>query len=128
MRDRSIGAKVYTRAYFNYRHAFQKANEAASRVRVVLNRKRLISLLEALDRICPDSSGEFPVFLEFTNAGDVLMKAQGHHGQRVLGFMKAYQGGEGAWMEPDAWERGMMNDPGVNPEAAPKRKPARRAP
>lgn len=119
MRDRTIGAKIYSRSYFDYRAAFQKATEAGTRARLVLNRKRLISLLEAMDKICPDSSGESPVYIDITRDDDILIKTEGHHGQRVIGFMKAYQGGEGTWMEPNDWEKKMTMQ-------AVKRKPNRR--
>lgn len=107
MRDRSIGAKIYSRTYFDYKSAFQKAAEAGAKARVVLNRKRLISLLETMDKICPDSSGESPVYLEITTADDILIKTEGHHGQRVIGFMKAYQDGESNWLSENKWEAKM---------------------
>lgn len=126
MRDRTIGAKVYTRAYFEYRKAFQKAAESGARVRVVLNRKRLISLLETLDKICPDSSGESPVYMEITRGDDIILKAEGNHGQRVLGFMKAYQGGEGNWLLDNDWERGMKSEGVSLVSGMPRRKPMKR--
>lgn len=126
MRDRSIGAKLFTRSYFEYRKAFQKAAESGARVRVVLNRKRLISLLTAIDKVAPDSSGESPVYMEITMGDDIVLKAEGDNGQRVLGFMKAYQGGEGNWLLDNAWEQGMKGRGEVAQVV--KRKPARRSP
>ncbi len=124
MRDRSIGAKVYARNYFDYRQPFAKASEEGARVRIVLNRKRLISLLTALDKICPDTSGESPVFMEIAMGDDIILKAEGNNGQRVLGFMKTYQGGEGDWMLDNDWEKGIL----YPRKPIEKRRPLRKVP
>ncbi len=120
MREKSIGAKVYARPYFAFRAAFTAAFGAGTACRGVLNRKRLTSLLVALDKICPDTSGEAPVYLEFTKGDDVLLRAEGHTGQRVLALMKAYSGAEGQWLPVGEWERAMSS------VEKPKRKPTRK--
>lgn len=108
IRKKKISAKVYPRDYFDYKEAFRKATKAKSQVRVVLNRKRLIEMLQAIDNVCQDGTGEAPVFIEFTDQGDILLRAQSlANDQRALAYMTSYKEEEGKWLEANEWERGI---------------------
>jgi hypothetical protein len=105
IRKKRISAKVYPREYFDYKEAFRKATKNKTQVRVVLNRKRLIEILQTIDNVCQDGTGEAPVFIEFTNDGDIILRAQSlANDQRALAYMTSYKEEEGKWLEPTEWE------------------------
>lgn len=108
-RKRTIAGKVYKRDYIPFRTVLQKARESEVVQRIELNRHRLRTLLEFMDKACPDASGEAPVYLEFTSNHDVIMRAVNPRtGQRALGYMSSYKDGE--WLEPDSWERNLTSE------------------
>jgi hypothetical protein len=77
--------------------------------RVVVNRRRLMALLKAVDTICPDSAGEVPVYLEFTSQDEIILRCENPaSGQRVLGVMGTYTGVEGKWPELGDWEKSFI--------------------
>jgi len=105
-RSRTIFAKLYDRAYIEFRKIFKRAAQAKSLHRVVLNRKRLINLLQTLDAVCADSSGESPIFVDLTDKNNIIVRAVNNiNGQRALGIMTAYKGEESKWMQPNLWEK-----------------------
>jgi hypothetical protein len=79
------------------------------RVRVCLNRKTLIELLQALEDACPDKGGENPIYLEFNPDGNgiVLRCVNRETGQRAIGAATTYNTG-GQWLPSDAWEQGVF--------------------
>lgn len=109
-RSRSISGKIYKKDFIDYKGVLRKARAAKVAVRVVLNRKRLRNLLDVIDKACPDSSGEAPVFLEFTDENDIFVRAvHPINGQRALGYMTSYKLDEGKWLWPDDWESKLTN-------------------
>lgn len=77
---------------------------------VCLNRDRLASLLDAFDKAAEDSSGESPVWLSFSNDGDVVLRGVNFKtGQRILGVMRAYKDDAAAVPALSAWEAGIMS-------------------
>jgi hypothetical protein len=116
-RLKSISGKVFSREFLDFRKVFKKAKSSPVKARVVLNRARLASLLEFFDKACPDSSNEAPVYLDFTEDGDILARVENATTQqRAIGFMTAYKAEEGVWMESDAWEEGLSGK--ESPEAS----------
>ena len=109
--------KLYTRAYLEYKRLFAEAmktctlNEEATvgNKRIVLNLKRLIVLLEAIAQVAPDSSGDNPVWVEFTKDNYIVIRAINMTmDQRAIGIMMPFTGVEGKWLEPNEWERGYL--------------------
>lgn len=108
-RNRSIVAQLYQRPYIDFKKVFELARAAPSKLQVVINRKRLINLLQVIDSICPDSSGESPIFVDFTDKNNIIIRAvNGTNGQRAMGVMTAYKGEEGKWMAANLWEKRIM--------------------
>lgn len=107
-RAKTITGARYTRGYVPYQKIVTKAVDSAKKksVRVVVNMKRLGHLLETIQKICPDGAGESPLFMEFGDAGEIIIRSINFvNGQRVIGIMSSYQGQEGKWLEYDAWEK-----------------------
>lgn len=70
---------------------------------VCLNRKRLLMLLDTMERAAEDSSGESPVWLSITEGGDVALRGINQRtGQRVIGYMHAYR--DVPELERSPWE------------------------
>ena len=103
-RKRQIDGKVYNGKYIPYRDILGKViTERENATRIVLNRKRLILLLSALDKCAEDESGEAGVFIEICPSGSVILRAANTKtGQRVLAVMS--QAKTENWPEPDEWE------------------------
>lgn len=105
-RPKVIRGRRWEREYINYRSVLNRVNETKKAVRVVLNRKRLMSLLDTIDKACPDSTGNSAVYLEFSESNDIIVRAVNYaNGQRVLGVMQSYKEGEGEWLAEDEWEK-----------------------
>ena len=92
MRKRTIAAKVYEREWIKWRDIAKRAEEPG--VRCVMNRKRLLLLLDTLDTICGDSEA---VYLQIGK--DVMsVRAQNDRtGQRAVGIMNLYK--EAEWLD-----------------------------
>jgi len=68
----------------------------------ILNRARLHALLDVLDRITPETGGETPLYLEFTEDNYVIIRAKNYvTGQNVFGLILSYAGAE---LEQSKWE------------------------
>lgn len=107
-RPKSIKGKRWTRAYIQFEEVFKRVTDMKKEVRVVLNRKRLMSLLDAIDKACPDSTGNSPVYIEFSAENDIVVRSMNYaNGQRAFGVMQSYKGAEGNWLEETQWERSL---------------------
>ena len=111
-RSKTIHGRRYTRPYLPYQHVVRKAFDGAKEnsVRVAVNMKRMLHLLETIQKICPDSAGESPLFMEFSNDGEIIIRAVNFvNTQRAIGIMTAYQGAEGKWLDYDEWEKEFLD-------------------
>lgn len=110
-RGRIIEAKLYDREYFDWRKLVSDTLQAetAQRPRAILNRKRINALLNCIEKICPDSTGESPIFVEFKENFSVVFRSINQRtGQSCVGVMNAYRGAEGKWMDGNNWEKGLI--------------------
>jgi len=74
-------------------------------VKVCLNRKRLLKLLEVFDKATEDTSGEAPLWLSFTPEGDVALRGWDYkYGRPILGYMNAYKGDDAQEPPRTDWE------------------------
>jgi hypothetical protein len=106
-RKKKIEAKLYSRNYITYEQMFKKTCNKKSH-KIVLNRKRLINLLQVIDKVCPDSTNESAVYIEFTDDNNIILKSVNHNnGQRCLALMTSYKNIEGKWLEADTWEKNL---------------------
>ena len=107
-RRRSFQGKLYPRDYLPYRKIVEPALSSRDGQKVVLNLKRLLALLSSIEKICPDTTGESPVWVEFSD-GQIILRGLNHiNGQRCIGIMSTYKGIEGRWLEPDDWEKSYL--------------------
>ena len=86
-------------------------------VKICVNRTRLIKLLGAIDKACPDPSGENPVFIELASGagGEIIIRAKNMKtGQVAIGLMTQY---EGEWLKRTKWEKEVMEYDGINNQA-----------
>lgn len=106
--------KLYTRAYLEYKKLFAEAMKTCTadeettpgNKRIVLNLKRLRVLLEAIEEVAPDTSGDNPVWVEFTKDNYIIIRAINMSmDQRAIGIMMPFTGVEGKWLQPNEWER-----------------------
>lgn len=103
-RKKKIESKMYPKQYINYKKAFKLANHKQKQ-RIVLNRKRLMKLLQVMDKVCPDGTGDSPVYIEFTENNNIILRAINRvNGQRCISLMSSYKGVESNWLEVDEWE------------------------
>lgn len=122
-RRRSIIGKLYNRGYLPFKKMVGLAlssSERKSGKRIVLNLKRLILLLSSIEKICPDTTNESPVWIDFTDDGQIVIRAINNtNGQRCIGIMTSYKGIEGQWLEADDWEQSFIEE---KPEIKRKRR------
>ena len=115
-RDRFTG-KVYRREFVPYKKVIQPAMQNVTgkgkteSKKIVLNLKRLLLLLQTVEKIAPDSSGDSPVWIEFTDNDYIVVRGINMvNGQRTIGIMSSYSGVEGKWLEPNDWELSLAKD------------------
>lgn len=107
-RPKVIKGKRWMRDYIQYEDVFARVAATRKEVKIVLNRRRLMSLLDAIDKACPDSTGNSPVFIEFSDQNDIVVRCINYtNGQKVMGVMQSYKGAEGQWIEETEWERSL---------------------
>jgi len=106
-RARTIVGKTFNRDYIKYKNILGKAlSDGPANRKVVLNRKRLMLLLTAMDKICPDGTGDSPLYLTFTKDNDVVLRGENPvTDQRCIAVMKSYEHAEVNWLPLDGWEQ-----------------------
>lgn len=105
-RGKSIEARTYDREYVNYKAVFERAFKQPTEIKTAVNLKRLIAVLQCVDSVCSDSSGNTPVYLQFTKDADVIIRCENRKTkQRIIGIFKAYSGVESQWLALSAWEQ-----------------------
>jgi hypothetical protein len=112
-RDRVIEARQYPYGYVKYHGIFKKVYSErclggnSSCKSFVVNRKRLLSVLSALDKIAPDSSGVFPLFVDVLDNELLIRLEHPRTRQRivcVVGLSKTDK-----MLEENEWEKGLVS-------------------
>lgn len=107
-RSRAIQTKAYPKNYFDYKTLAKRVFSKRSKNKVVLNRKRFLSVLNCIEKICSDGSDFSSVFLEFTDENDVIIRGvNGRTGQRVVGICRGFKTDK--WLDVDEWEKGIFD-------------------
>lgn len=102
--------KINPMPYAQYKRLYQRALSSRRDIQLVVNAKRLIPLLETLKKVSKDDSDFSPLFIEFTEEKDIIIRMENRQtGQRCIGLMWSYKGNEAKWLEPDQWEEGLRN-------------------
>lgn len=83
---------------------------------MALNRKRLLMLLEAMEKASEDASGEAPVWISISREGDIAIRGWDFKfGRPVLGYMSGYKG-DGVEAPPYIdWEETFCEKGGILP-------------
>jgi len=103
--ERRIAAFPKRDAYPDWREVMRGAVREGG-VRVCVNRRHLIDMLQAMERACPDRGDVNPVFLEIGKG--VVMRSTNHDtGQRAVGCLSSYNT-KGKWLERSEWEKGVF--------------------
>lgn len=103
-RERSIRGKAYRRKYIDFSH-FTSALTRRSGQKVVVNLTRFILLLQTIDKIVKTGDEENPVFIEFTDQNEIIIRGVDRNsGQRVIGIMSQYIKEEQKWLKENEWE------------------------
>ena len=108
-RTRKISGKIFPREYIDYKAIFERAHSERSAVRVAVNLKRLRAMLESIDSAVCDTSTDAAVFIEFTDANTILLRARNERTeQNILCVMTAYNGANAAWQDYNEWEKSLL--------------------
>jgi len=90
--------------YFEYMQLLTRVCEDSNNIRVVLNVKRLKALIDTIDKVCMDRGDFAPIFFEFTNSGDILIRAvDAKIGTRVMAVIRSLPGSK--FLDYSAWEK-----------------------
>lgn len=83
-----------------------RASGTGSVWRGALNRKRILGLIEAMCKACPDKSGEVPLYVELFADGRVIMRTVNREtGQWCVGLTAAYRVEDERWEGRQEWEK-----------------------
>jgi hypothetical protein len=110
-KGKSIEAKLYNKEFVRYKEIFERVFTQETTARTAVNLKRLITTLKTLDEICPDTTKNSIVYIDFTKdkkGNDLIIRAEnGKTKQRAVAVLKAYSGDEGRYLQLNEWERGL---------------------
>lgn len=113
-RKKRTRGKLFPREFLPYKSLVKQAMETSksgNSVRIVLNLKRFILLLQTIERVAPDTTGENPVWIEFTEKNYIIIRGLNMiNGQRCIAIMSPYEGTEGKWLDLDEWELSFLED------------------
>lgn len=106
----SINGRKYPDEYIPHKEILGNALNARNGVKFIVNRVRLKLLLDAIEKTCPDSSGESPIFFEFCDNHTILMRCVNlKTGQRILAAVLTMQFDENKWLKDKSWERSLLD-------------------
>jgi hypothetical protein len=125
-RSRSVKARALP-AKIDSRPVLRRILRTMAEGKVVcLNRRRLLRLLDALERVAEDSTGASRVWIGFGEDGDVALRCVNWAtGLRSLAWMRSYSGEDTKQPEASEWERAVYAKPRPKPRPR-KHKPRRR--
>jgi len=112
--SKSIRGKVVKMKPMPYRELLRRALVKKKVARSAVNLSRLRAMLDSIEKACGDKSGELPIFIEFSDQDDIIIRTEHpRFGQRIIGIMTALRGG--TWLKEDEWENGLksMTDQGT---------------
>jgi len=102
--QRTIKCIPWKKDYPDWRKIW-KEQKSKSVIRAVYNRKRLLLLLQTMEKVCEDTSGYSPVWLEVSADNTITLRAVNMKtGQKALGLVGAYEGREADWLSDEEFE------------------------
>ena len=119
-RKRSIDGKVNPVSYPDYRKMYNRCLNNKQSVKLIVNAKRLLPLIDTLMKISEDTGDFSKLYIEFTEEKDIILRMQNQKtGQRAIGLMWCYKGNEAEWMEDNKWEKELKNGNNSNIKYSP---------
>jgi hypothetical protein len=105
-RKKSLLGKKFERAYIEYKNFLRKIfSRQPRKAKLILNRKRLITLLGTIEKLCADKTGHSLVFVEVTQENEIILRSLNPRtGQHVAAYMSSYSQQEEQWIENSEWE------------------------
>ncbi len=116
VRNKMLEGRKYERPYIDSEGMFSEVLAVPFRgTRFAVNKKRLISLLKALDGITEDNSGETPLFIEVSAEGIhgtslIFRGTNPNNGQNVVAVMKTYDSSEAVYPQWEKWEKSLVGE------------------
>lgn len=108
-RRKQISTRKGNNDFVKYKDTLRSAFRRRNGVRLVLNRKVLMKMLSVIDKVCPDGSGYSPVYIEFTEDNDLIVRSERlSTGQRVIGLIASVEQESGGWLKFNRWERMLL--------------------
>lgn len=109
-REKTIYGKINPLRYPDYKNMFKRCLSNKKNIRLVVNAKRLLPLIETIMKISEDNGDFSRMYIEFTEEKDIILRMQNPKTkQRAIGLMWCYKGNENVWLEPNQWEEGLKN-------------------
>jgi len=100
-----IGGRPIRGKFPKWQDKIAEVRDRKVKARVCIDRRRLIAILQAMDKACPDPGNLNPVYLEIGGETDQLyLRAENYEsGQRAVGIVAPIDT-RGQWIEDDDWE------------------------
>lgn len=105
---RIVEAREYTNEYINYKEFYKQELNKVPLLQIVLNKKRLYTLLATIEKLVPERSGEFPIFAEFTDTSLILRLLHPKTKQRIVAVMLLSTTEK--WLPIDNWEQKLKGE------------------
>lgn len=104
-RKKILKGKRYERPYIAYQDFLKKMFKGGGR-KLILNRKRLLILLQVMEKICSDKTGHSLIYFEVTDLDEIVLRSfNPRTGQSVASFMSSYKSSEEEWITDSSWEK-----------------------
>ena len=108
------GKKIQFTEFIPFKKIFARILGQKESFRVVVNLSRMRLLLDAIEKICGDSSGELSIYLEFSKEHEMIIRAEHPRtGQRVIAVLTTYKGFESRWLPEDEFELELKKSPKI---------------
>lgn len=99
-RKRTIDAKKYNYEYINYKKLIKRELNSKVLNKIIINKKRLFTVLQTLEKIIPEKSGEFSIYIEITKTSLIIKTIHPKTDQNILAIMLL---NNGEWIKNDYW-------------------------
>jgi hypothetical protein len=106
-RKKTLRGKKFERPYIKYIDFMKKIfSRKPRRVKMVVNRKRLLTLISVIEKLCTDKTGHSLLYVEVTQENELVLRAiNPRTGQHVAAFMSSYDSQEEDYIESNEWEK-----------------------
>ncbi len=105
-----IGKKIKFNQTIPYKDICKRVLGKKENFRMVGNLSRIRLMLETLEKVSGDTSGELPLYIELSKDNEIIFRIQNAKtAQRALGIITTYKGFEGKFLEEDNFEKNLKS-------------------